>query len=157
MDGQMTETSHSDSQPRLWMTSGRSVLAKSAKMTRHSEWMPCQEKFSNKAFRASSSRNWIWEGIGSKEADALERRGFRDGANFCLGVIDTTNVNEKRGRERYNQKSPNTFQIWQVYWKESTYAWEMHEHVTCNIQGIMGSAQSNPTITQSICTHLNAW
>ena len=41
--------------------------------------------------------------------DAPEGRGFRDEADFRLGAIDTTNVNEKRGRERDNQKSPNTF------------------------------------------------
>ena len=38
MEGQVTGTSHSDSQPWLWMTSGRSVSAKSAKMTQRSKW-----------------------------------------------------------------------------------------------------------------------
>ena len=84
---------------------GRSVLAKSTKMTRHSEWTPRQEKFSEKSFRASSSQNLIWEGVGSEEDDALERKGFWDGVDLRLGVIDTTNVN------RGNQKSPKEIQI----------------------------------------------
>ena len=58
------------------------------------------EKFSEKSFRASSSRNRIWEGVGSEEDDALERKGFWDGADLRLGAIGTTNVNRKRGRER---------------------------------------------------------
>ena len=41
--------------------------------------------------------------------DAPERRGFWDGVDLRLGAIDTTNVNEKRGRERDNQKSPKQF------------------------------------------------
>ena len=73
--------------------------------------MPCRENFFEKALWASSSRNQICEGVGSEEVDAPERRGFRDGTYFRLGAIDMTNVNEKRGRERDNQKSPNTFQI----------------------------------------------
>ena len=62
--------------------------------------MPRQEKFSKKALRISSSRNRICEGVGSEEVDAPERRGFWNGVDLLLGVIDTTNVNEKRGRER---------------------------------------------------------
>ena len=100
MDGHVTGTSHSDSQPQLWMTSGRSVLAKSAKMTRRSNWMLCREKFSEKALRASSSQNQICDGVRSEEVDAPKQRGFWDGANLRLGAIDTTNVNDKRGRER---------------------------------------------------------
>ena len=64
--------------------------------------MPCQEKFSEKALRASSSWNRICDGVGSEEVDAPERKGFRDEADFRLGAIDTTNVNEKRGRDRDN-------------------------------------------------------
>ena len=93
------------------MTLGRLMSVKFAKMTRRSERMPHQEKFYEKALWASLSRNRICERVGSEEVDAPERRGFRDGANFRLGVIDTTNVNENRGKERDNQKSPNTFQI----------------------------------------------
>ena len=40
--------------------------------------MPRQEKFSEKSFRALSSRNRILEGVGSEEeeVDAPEWRGF---------------------------------------------------------------------------------
>ena len=110
MDGQVTRTSHSDSYPQLWMTVGRSVLMKFAKMTRRSEWTPRREKFSKMSFRASSSQNRIWEGVGSKEDDALERKGFWDGVNLCLGAIDTTNINRKRERERETiRKVPKQF------------------------------------------------
>ena len=70
--------------------------------------MPHREKFSEKALRASSSRNQICDGVGSEEVNALERRGFWDGVDLRLGAIDMTNINEKRGRERErdNQKSP---------------------------------------------------
>ena len=40
MGGQVMWTSHSDSQPRLWMTSGRSVSAKFTKMTQRSKQTP---------------------------------------------------------------------------------------------------------------------
>ena len=105
--GQLTGISQRDSHPRLWMTSGESMSTKSARMTWHLEWMPCLEKFSEKAYWASSSQNWIWEGVGLEEEDASKRRGFRDGANLRLGAIDTTNVNWKID----NQKSPKKFQI----------------------------------------------
>ena len=106
----MTGTSHSDSHPRLWMIVGRSISKKSAKMTRHSEWTPRREKFFEKSFWASSSRNRIWEGVGSEEDNALERKGFWDGADLRLGAINTTNVNRKRGRERKTiRKDPKQF------------------------------------------------
>ena len=63
----VTETSHSDSHPLLWMTKGRSVSAMSDKMTWRSEWMPHLEKFSKNALKASSSRNQTLEGEGSVE------------------------------------------------------------------------------------------
>ena len=73
--------------------------------------------------------------------DAPERRGFWDGVDLRLGVIDTTNVNRNRGRKREEQsKKSEANQIYQIYRKESTYAWEMHEHVTCKVKSIMGSA-----------------
>ena len=71
-----------------------------------------------------------------------------------LGAIDTTNVNRFRGRKREEQSEKS--QAIQIYEKESTYAWEMHEHVTYKVKSIMGSAQSNPTSTQAYYTHLNA-
>ena len=46
------------------------------------------EKFSEKSFQASSSRNRTKEGVESKEDDAPERRGFRDGAHLRFGAID---------------------------------------------------------------------
>ena len=154
----MTETSYSDSHPLLWMTKGRSVLAKSDRMTWHFEWMPCLEKFSENALQASSSWNRTLEGEGSKDEEAPKRRWFQAGVNLCLGAIDTTHINRRKGRERKdNQKSLKQHQIYQLYWKESTYAWEMHEHVTCKTNCIMGSAQSKPIITQTDSTHLNAW
>ena len=51
--------------------------------------MPRQEKFSEKAFWASLSRNGTDEGVGSDKVDAPERRGFRDGVDFPLGAINT--------------------------------------------------------------------
>ena len=46
------------------------------------------EKFSEKSFRAPSSRNRIEEGVGLKEEDAPEHKGFWDGVNLRLGVIE---------------------------------------------------------------------
>ena len=77
------------------MTSGKLMSAKSAKMTRCSEWMPHQEKFSEKALRASSFQNWICEGVGLEDEDALERKGFWDEVDLHFGAIDKTNVNRK--------------------------------------------------------------
>ena len=119
--------------------------------------MPRLEKFSENALKASSSRNRTLEGEGLEDEEALERRGFRAGVDLRLGVIDITNVNRFRGRKREEQSEKSqAIQIYQIYGKESTYAWEMHEHVTCKIKSIMGSAQSNPTSTQAYYIHLNA-
>ena len=68
MDGQVTGTSHSDSQPLLWMTVGRSM--------------------SKKSDLAFSSRNLIEKGVGLEEVDAPERRGFRVGVDLRLGAIE---------------------------------------------------------------------
>ena len=58
-----------------------------------------------------------------------------------LGAIDMTNVNKFRGRKREEQsKKSQAIQIYQIYGKESMYAWEMYEHVTSKIKSIMGSA-----------------
>ena len=47
-----------------------------------------------------------------------------------LGAIDATNVNRFRGRKREEQlEKSQAIQIYQIYGKESTYAWEMHKHV----------------------------
>ena len=67
-----------------------------------------------------------------------------------LGAIDMTNVNRFRGRRKEEKlEKSQAIQVYQIYEKESTYAWEMHEHVTCKIKNIMGSAQSNPTNTHA--------
>ena len=106
MRGQVTETSHNDSHSRLWMTVGRSMSAMSASMTWCSEWTPRLEKFSENALWASSSRNRRERGAKLEDEEAPEWRGFRAGVDLHLDVIDTTNVNRKRGRERKdNQKS----------------------------------------------------
>ena len=74
--------------------------------------MPRLEKFSENALKASSSRNRIWDNVGSDDEEAPEWRGFRAGVDLRLGAIDTTNVNKKIGREKKdNQKSPKQFQI----------------------------------------------
>ena len=110
MRGQVTGTSHSDSHPLLWMTEGRSMSTKSVRMSWRSEWMPRLEKFSKNALKASSSRNRIWDRVGSDDEEALERRGFRVGVDLCFGAIDMTNVNRKRGRERNTiRKVPSNF------------------------------------------------
>ena len=124
MRGHVTKTSHSDSHPLLWMTKGRSVSAKPGSMTWHSKWMPRLEKFSENALWALSSRNWRERGAESEDEEAPEWRGFQAEMDLRLGVIDTSNVNRKRGRERKdNQKSPKQFQIYHEYWKEV----RMHE------------------------------
>ena len=43
---------------------------------------------SKKSDLAFSSQSRMCEGVGSKEVDALERRGLWDGVNLCLGVIE---------------------------------------------------------------------
>ena len=119
--------------------------------------MPCLEKFSENALKASSSQNRTLEGEGSVDEEALERRGFWAGVDLRLGTINTTNVNRNRGRKREEQlEKSQGVQIHQIFGKESTYAWKMHEHVTCKVTSIIGSAQSNPTSTQAYYTHLNA-
>ena len=106
----MIETSHSDSHPRLWMTSGRSVSAKSARMTWRSEWMPHLEKFYENALWASSSQNRREIGVESKDEEALEQKRFWAGVDLCLGATDTTNINKKKGREKETiKKAPKQF------------------------------------------------
>ena len=88
MEGQVIGTSHSDSQPWLWITVGRSVSEKSDKMTRHSEWTPRLEKFLKKSDLAFSSRNWTKKGVGSEEEDAPEWKGLWDRVDLRLGAIE---------------------------------------------------------------------
>ena len=65
--------------------------------------MPCLEKFSENALKASSSRNQMLEGEGSVEEEAPKQRRFWAGMDLHLGAIDTTNVNRFRGRRREEQ------------------------------------------------------
>ena len=39
-------------------------------------------------------------GVETEDEEASERRRFRAKVDLCLGAIDTTNVNRKRGREK---------------------------------------------------------
>ena len=50
--------------------------------------MPRLEKFFEKSFPASSSRNQTEEGVRLEEEDAPERSGFRDGVDLRLGAIE---------------------------------------------------------------------
>ena len=102
-------TSHSVSHPLLWMTEGRSISAKSNKMTWRSKWMPRLEKFSKNALKASSSRNRTLEGEGSEDEEAPERRGFRAGVDLCLVAINPTNINriKERKKRRTIRKFPS--------------------------------------------------
>ena len=80
--------------------------------------MPCLEKFSENALKASSSRNWTLEGNGSEDEEAPERKGFRAGVDLRLGAINTTNVNRFRGRRREEQSEKSqAIQIYQIYEK----------------------------------------
>ena len=70
---------------------------------------PRPEKFSENSFRALSSLNHTWEGVGSEEEDALERRGFWDGVDLCLGAITQTNTRE-RDRDRQTERQTEKHQ-----------------------------------------------
>ena len=70
------------------------------------------------ALKASSSRNRMLEGEGSKDEEAPERKGFRAGVDVRLGAIDTTNVNRFRGRRREEKlEKSQAIQIYQIYEK----------------------------------------
>ena len=132
MRGQVTRSSHNDSHSRLWMTVGRSVSAKFASMTWHSKWTPCLEKLSENALWASSSWNRRERRAESEDEEASEWKGFRVGVDLRLGAIDTTNINNKRGRERKdNQKSPNQSNISSILKKEYVC---MGNAWTCDMQ-----------------------
>ena len=91
--------------------SGKVSVGKVPQMTQCSEWRPRLEKFFEKSFRASSSQNRIWEGVGSEEDDVLECKGFWDRADLRLGAIDTTNVNRRRGGRKRQSEKLQTVQI----------------------------------------------
>ena len=117
--------------------------------------MPRLEKFSENALKASSSRNRTVEREGLVDEEAPELRGFRAGVDLRLGAIDTTNVNRFRGRRREEQsKIPKQFKYIKYMKKDSTYAWEMHEHVTCKTKKISWT-QPNPILpTYKHITHI---
>ena len=70
------------------------------------------EKFSENALKATSSRNQIWDSVGSEDKEASEWREFRAGVDLRLGAIDTANVNIKRGeKKKNNQKSAKQYEI----------------------------------------------
>ena len=50
--------------------------------------MPCPEKLLKKSDLAFSSWNRTCEGVGLEEVDAPEQKGFRDGVDLHLGVIE---------------------------------------------------------------------
>ena len=132
MKGQVIGMLHSDSHSRLWMTVGRLMLAKSASMTWRSEWTPRLEKFSENALWASLSRNRRERGAESEYEKALEWRGFRVRVDLCLGVIDMTNVNRKRGRERKTiRKVPSKSNITSILKREYV---GMRNAWTCDMQ-----------------------
>ena len=85
--------------------------------------------------------------MGSDEEEAPERRGFRAGVDLRLCAIDTTNVNNREGeKERQSEKSQTFSNISNIL-EGSTYAWEMHEHVTCRHAKVIASwAQPNPNL-----------
>ena len=132
MRGQVTGTSHNDSHSRLWMTVGRSMSAKSAKMTWCSECTPRLEKFSENALWALSSRNRRERGAKSEDEEALEWKGFLAGVDLRLGAIDTTNVNRKKGREKETiRKVPKQFTIVRICEKKYIC---MENAWTCDMQ-----------------------
>ena len=73
--------------------------------------MPCLEKFSENALKASSSWNQTLEDEGSKDEEALERRAFRVGVDLRLGAIDTTNVNRNKERKREQSEKSQAISI----------------------------------------------
>ena len=75
----------------------------------------------------------MWDGVGSEreeEEDAPEWRGFQDEVDFLLGAIKQLTERER--------EAPNTINIKMIE-KGGTYAWRVHEHVTCNVKNVMGS------------------
>ena len=65
--------------------------------------MPYLQKFSEKSLQAPSSWNRTEEGVGSKEEDAPECKGFWDKIDLRLGAIKQTNT-RKRDRERERER-----------------------------------------------------
>ena len=67
--------------------------------------MPHLEKFSEKSWRALSSRNLTWSGVESEE-DALEQRGFQDGTDLRLSAMRRLFEREGERERETNRKAP---------------------------------------------------
>ena len=129
--GQVIGTSHSDSHSRLWMTVGRSVSVKFARMTWRSEWTP-HLVLRECLMGIIITKPKRGRGEESEDEEAPKWRGFRAGVDLRLGVIDTTNVNKKRGRERKTiRKVPRNFKYNKYIEKEYVY---MGNAWTCDMQ-----------------------
>ena len=64
--------------------------------------------------------------------------------DLCLGAIDTTNVTNRRGKEKKTiKKVAKQFTIIRIC-ERRTYARKMHEHVTCKVSTSL--AQPNPIL-----------
>ena len=124
MEGQLIGISQKDSQPRLWMTMGKVVSKKSDEITWCFEWMPRFEKFSEKSWRAFSSWNQTEIGLGSED-DALERKGFWDRADLCLGAMCRL---RERERDRQTDKKAPINSYTKKREKNGMYAW------SCDVQ-----------------------
>ena len=110
--GYLTKRFH----PRLWMTSGRVVSAKSDRTTWRSGWTPRLEKFSKKSWWAFPSQNQTWVGVRSEE-NVPKQRGFQDGVDLHFGVMRSLSEREER-RETKN----TIITEYQQKKKEGTYA-----------------------------------
>ena len=125
--------------------SGRVVLKKYDRIMWRSEWMPHLEKFSEKSWQAFLSWSRTWKGVGLEE-DALEQRGFQDGADLRLGAMHRLFEREKE-RERQTKKHHHNRVP-----KDRKERVRMHEKCM-NIwyakkNCIIGSIQSKPISTQ---------
>ena len=116
--GQVIGTSHTDSHSRLWMTVGRSVSVKSARMTWRSEWTP-HLVLRECLMGIIITKPKRGRGEESEDEEAPKWRGFRAGVDLRLGATDTTNINRKRGKERKTiRKVPSNSNITSILKRE---------------------------------------
>ena len=134
--------SQRDSHPQVRMTQGRGVLEKSDKMTWCSRWTPHLWKFSRKSWWAFTSWNQTWRWGVSEEEEDPKPRGFQAGVDLCLSAMHNLC---KRERERERENTSQTEAKREK--REDTYAWNMHEYVTCKNKYIIGKTQSKPSST----------
>ena len=124
--GHLKGISQRDSHPWVWMTSSRVVLAKSNRITWRSRWMPRLEMFSEKSWWAFSSRNRMWRrGRLVEEDNDPEWKGFQIRVDLCLGAMRSLSKRERERENTQSQPKTNRYKI------KGTYAWNIHEHVTC--------------------------